>query len=119
VSRLRPLASVLLGAFLWLSSTTGGTTAHVGEAGISTASAATLALPSVPVRLGRTSSASAGSPLARDIAQSLIPLASHAAAPLACIRRTTTPRAGNGRASRDVLALTFPYDATAPPELRV
>jgi len=117
-SHLRPLASVLFGAFLWLSSATGDTRAHVGEAGISQASTATLALPSVPVRLARMSSGPASAPLARDIAQWLVPLASHAAAPLAYIRATTPP-AGNGRVSHDVLALTFPYDATAPPALRV
>ncbi|HMH84790.1 MAG TPA: hypothetical protein VK529_02510 [Gemmatimonadaceae bacterium] len=80
--------------------------------------AATLALPSVPVRLDKSASAYSGNPVARDASQWLVPLAAHPAGFLRCILPGKTPPAGNGQASRAVIALTFPYDATAPPGLR-
>ncbi|HEX9606188.1 MAG TPA: hypothetical protein VF962_03080 [Gemmatimonadaceae bacterium] len=85
---------------------------------MSQAAAATLALPSMPVRLDKSASASSGSPVARDASQWFVPLAAHPTDFLRCVLPSKTPRAGNGQASRAVIALTFPYDATAPPGLR-
>ncbi|HMI45278.1 MAG TPA: hypothetical protein VK491_03870, partial [Gemmatimonadaceae bacterium] len=90
---------------------------RTGESGISHASAATLALPSVPVRLGKASGADARSQFARDISQWFVPLPEDSTTFLRALWRGTAP-AGNGQASADVLALTFPYYATAPPSLR-
>jgi hypothetical protein len=117
-SHLRPLASALLGVLLWLSPAAGPPAVHAGDAGISTASAASLAVPSVPVRLANVLGVSSPTHVARDVGQWLVPLPADALAPEDRVRSNRTP-SGNGRASRDVLGLTFPYYATAPPALRV
>jgi hypothetical protein len=118
-SLLRPLASLVIGTLLWLSAATGAPTVRAGEAAISEVSASTLALPSVPVRLAKVSTAASRTQVAREVGQWLAPFPMRAAAPEFGVRCSTTPPSGNGRASRDVLALTFPYYATAPPALRV
>jgi hypothetical protein len=118
-SHLRHLASALLGVLLWLSPAAGPPAVHAGEVGISTASAASLAVPSVPVRLGNVLGVSSRTHVARDVGQWLVPLAADAAASENCLSWNRTPPSANGRASGDVLGLTFPYYATAPPVLRV
>jgi hypothetical protein len=85
---------------------------------MSQAAAATLALPSMPVRLGKSASASSSSPIARDASLWLVPLAAYPNDFLRCTLPGKTCPAGNGQASRAVIALAFPYDATAPPGLR-
>ena len=116
-SLVRSVASCLVAVLLWLPSAAGAPVDRTGESGISHASAATLALPSVPVRLGKASGADARSQFARDISQWFVPLPEDSTTFLRALWRGTAP-AGNGQASADVLALTFPYYATAPPSLR-
>jgi len=116
VSLVRSVASCLVAVLLWLPSAAGAPVDRAGESGISHGSGATLALPSVPVRLGKASGADARSQFARDISQWFVPLPEVSTTFLRAVSRGTAP-AGNGEASADVLALTFPYYATAPPPL--
>ena len=116
-SLVRSVASCLVAVLLWLPSAAGAPLDRTGESGISHASPATLALPSVPIRLGKAPGADARSQFARDISQWFVPLLEDSTTFLRAVRRGTAP-AGNGRASADVLALAFPYYATAPPSLR-
>jgi hypothetical protein len=116
-SLFRSVASCLVAVLLWLPSAAEAPVDRTGESRISQASGATLALPSVPIRLGKASGADARSQHARDISQWLVPLPENSATFLRADWRGTAP-AGNGQVSADVLALTFPYYATAPPSLR-
>jgi len=116
-SLFRSFAFSIVAVLMWLPLAAREPVDNARESGISQASAATLALPSVPVRLAKASGADARSPLARDISQWLVALPENSTTFWRAFSRRTAP-AGNGRASADVLALTFPYYATAPPSLR-
>jgi len=113
-SLFRSFAFSVVAVLLWLPLAAREPIDSARESGISQASAATLALPSIPVRLGKASGADTRSPLARDISQWFVALPENSPTLWHALSRRTAP-AGNGRASADVLALTFPYYATAPP----
>jgi len=115
-AHFRSFAACLIAVLLWLPLAAGKPVENARESAISQASA-TLALPSVPVRLGKASEADARSQLARDTSHWLVALPENPTIFWRAVLRGSAP-AGNGRASDDVLALTFPYYATAPPSLR-
>ena len=110
----RSLIACLVAVLLWLPSAAATRVDNARESEISQASAATLALPGIPVRLAKASNADGRSPLAREIGHWLVALPENAT-PLNRAASGGNAPAGNGRASADVLALTFPYYATAPP----
>ena len=113
-SRLRPLVSVLVGLLLCFSTGTDGTRASTDDAAVAHASTLTIALPSVPIRLGAVAPATSFH-VARDSARWLVPLCANVFASLPFAANRNAIPAGNTRASSNALALTFPYDATAPP----
>ncbi len=113
----RSFAFSIVAVLLWLPLAARESVDNARESGISQASGATLGLPSVPVRLGKAPGADARPPFARDISQWLVALPENSTTFWRALSRRTAS-AGNGWASADVLALTFPYYATAPPSLR-
>ncbi|HEY3113084.1 MAG TPA: hypothetical protein VGJ62_05310 [Gemmatimonadaceae bacterium] len=108
-----PIAFVI-GLALWLSAHSDAPRQNIGDPTAARAAATTLAPPSVPVRLG-TLSLAATSHVVRGTARWLAPSSSpHSSAGLVLGGKCAMP-SENGRVPSNALALTFPYDATAPP----
>jgi hypothetical protein len=114
-SVLRGPIAFIIGLLLWLSPVARECRASNGDLAVAHASTVTLALPAVPGRLGRVAISGAGDHSARDASHwhTPVPASIPGFLPLGASRLAIPAR--NERISHDALALTFPYDATAPP----
>jgi hypothetical protein len=109
-----PIAFVI-GLAFWLSANTDTPRKNSGDPAAARAASATLAPPSLPVRLG-TASLTAISHGVRGTDRWLAPLSfPRAFARLRLGGNCGSMPSGNGHITCNSLALTFPYDATAPP----
>jgi len=108
-----PIA-IVIGLALWLSLHADPPRENIGDPAAARAAPTTLAPPSVPVRLA-AAGLTATSHVVRDTARWLSPLSQCAFARLPLDWNCGSLPSGNGRVASNALALTFPYNATAPP----
>jgi hypothetical protein len=105
----------VIGLAFWLSANTNTPGNNSSDPAAARAASATLAPPLVPVKLG-TLSLTATAHSVRGTDRWLAALSSpRASARLAVGGNCGSMPSGNGHVACNSLALTFPYDATAPP----